>query len=199
MQHIVTIVSILTLTYLFVPLSSQAASSPTAPMTAGGFSLNTPIENYPVESHANYLNEVIVTNLDGFRKGFITYGTCRNPGEILRIKLKYKDRSFKFFKELLKRYKNEFGAKPKFSGDQFGNVKSWRWSFTDENGERVTLVLQHNLKDSDESIGNMLKLSLPDLMNEERLCFNERHQSKNSNTSSRSESGKLDWQKLIPN
>ena len=129
MQRLVKLVFIVTLTFLFEPLHLLAASPPKAPTTAGGFSLNTPIENYPIENYANYLNEVIVTNLDGFRKGFITYGTCRNPGKILRIKLKYNDRSFKFFQELLKRYKNEFGAKPKFSGDQFGNVKSWKWSF----------------------------------------------------------------------
>jgi len=200
MQRLVKLVFIVTLTFLFEPLHLLAASPPKAPTTAGGFSLNTPIENYPIENYANYLNEVIVTNLDGFRKGFITYGTCRNPGKILRIKLKYNDRSFKFFQELLKRYKNEFGAKPKFSGDQFGNVKSWKWSFTDTNDQRVTLVLQHNLKDSDESVGNMIKLSLPDLMDEERLCFNERHRSKSTTNTNQSKNGaKPDWQVLIPN
>ena len=200
MQRLVTLVFIATLTFFIEPLPLLAASPPKAPTSAGGFSLNTPIENYPVESHDNYLNEVIVADYKGFRKGFITYGTCRNPGKILRIKLKYKDRSFKFFQELLERYKNKFGAKPKFSGDQFGNVKSWKWSFTDENEQRVTLVLQHNLKDSDESVGNMVKLSLPDLMDEERLCFNERHHSKNTTNTSQSKSDeKPDWQVLIPN
>ena len=77
-------------------------------------------------------------------------------------------------------------------------MKSWEWSFKDENDQRVKLVLQHNLKDSDESIGNMVKLSLPDQMNDERLCFNERHDSADGGKS-KSESGeKLDWQLLIP-
>ena len=199
MRSLVTTFFIVTLTFLIDPLSLPAASSPEAPTTAGGFSLNTSIENYPIENYANYLNEVIVTNLDGYRKGFITYGTCRNPGKILRIKLKYYDRSFKFFQKLLKSYKNEFGSKPKFSGDQFGNVKSWKWSFTDENGQRTTLVLQHNLKDSEESIGNMVKLSLPDLMNDERHCFNERHRSDGTGAGQSKSSEKVDWQKLIPN
>ena len=200
MQRLVITAFLVTLCLLINPLSLLAASPPKAPTSAGGFSLNTSIENYPVENHANYLNEVIVTKLDGFRKGFITYGTCRNPGTILRVKLKYNDRSFKFFQDLLKRYKNKFGPKPKFSGDQFGNVKSWKWSFIGENGQRTTLVLQHNLKDSDESIGNMVKLSLPDLMDDERICFNERHSSESAASTSQSGSGKkLDWQELIPN
>jgi len=191
---------LVSLTCLFTSLPLSEASPAKVPKSAGGFTLSSSIEDYPVESHDNYLNEVIVPDHKGFRKGFITYGTCRNPGKILRIKLKYNDRSFKFFQELLTRFKNEFGSKPKFSGDQFGNVKSWKWSFTDENDQRVTLVLQHNLKDSDESVGNMVKLSLPDLMNDERLCFNERHHPKGTSTTDQSKnSEEVDWQSLIPN
>lgn len=174
-----------------VPLSATAA--PTAPSSAGGFTLNRSIEEYPVESHNNYLNEVIVMDLKGFRKAFITYGTCRNPGKILRIKLKYEDKSFDFFKQLLSRYREKFGAKPKFSGDQFGNVKSWKWSLTDDQGRRISLQLQHNLRDDEESIGNMVKLSLPDLMDDERKCFNERH---DTGEKSATEAG---WDDLIPN
>ena len=198
MQYLATIILLAGLTLLYDPSLISAASSPEFPTSAGGFSLNTPIEDYPVANHDNYLNEVIVTDLNGYRKGFITYGTCRNPGKILRIKLKYEDGSFKFFQELLKRYKIEFGPKPKFSGDQFGNVKSWEWSFTDEKDQRVKLVLQHNLKDSDESIGNLVKLSLPDQMNDERLCFNERHDPADGGKSKSERSEKRNWQLLIP-
>ena len=174
-----------------------AANEQIIPSIAGGFTLNSSIEDYDLESYDNYLREVIVTNLEGYHKGFITYGTCENQGKILRIKLKYENRSSDFFKELLKRYKNTFGSKPKFSGDQFGNVKSWKWSFTNEQGQQVTLVLQHNLKDSDESIGNMVKLSLPDLMNAERQCFNKIHFKKE--TKDAKQTGiNSDWGQLIP-
>ena len=185
------------LSVIFWPPLLSAASTPDIPSSVGGFTLDKSINDYPMESHANYLNEVIVTDLNGFRKAFITYGTCRNPDKILRIKLKYRDKSFDFFKELLKRYRDKFGDKPKFSGDQFGNVKSWKWSFTDERGRRVTLQLQHNLKDDEESIGNMVKLSLPDLMDDERHCFNERHD-KDSETGLKN-STETDWKNLIPN
>ncbi|NNK12715.1 MAG: hypothetical protein HKP52_00585 [Desulfofustis sp.] len=173
------------------PLPAAAAS--TAPSSVGGFILDRSIEEYPVEGHANYLSEVIFTDLKGYRKAFITYGACRNKGKILRIKLKYENRSFDFFKELLSRYREKFGGKPKFSGDQFGNVRAWKWSLTDDQGRRVNLELQHNLRDDEESIGNMVKLSLPDLLNDERLCFNELHDSAERT------SEKADWEDLIPN
>jgi hypothetical protein len=173
------------------PLAAATAS--TAPSSVGGFTLDHSIEEYAIESYANYLNEVIFTDLQGFRKGFITYGTCRNPGKILRIKLKYENKSHDFFKELLSRYREKFGAKPKFSGDQFGNVRSWKWSLSDEQGRRVTLELQHNLVDDEESIGNMVKLSLPELMDDERKCFNERYEAAEDSEK------KADWEDLIPN
>ena len=171
----------------------SAAAEPTAPSSVGGFILDRSIEEYPVKGYAYYLNEMIYTDLKGYRKAFITYGACRNKGKILRIKLKYENKSFDFFKELLSRYREKFGAKPKFSGDQFGNVRAWKWSFTDDQGRRVNLELQHNLRDDEESIGNMVKLSLPDLMNDERRCFNELHDPEGGVAE------EADWKDLIPN
>ena len=165
------------------------------PSSAGGFTLNTQIKDYGVSNHKNYLREDIFTDLEGFRKGFITYGTCNKPGQILRIKLKYQDRSYKFYQQLLKKYRKSFGDNPQFDGDSFGNVKRWKWAFTNDQGQRVTLVLQHNLNDSDESMGNMLKLRLPDLMNAERICFNNSNPQNSNRDAPESET---DWAKLIP-
>jgi hypothetical protein len=188
---LITILGGITMIIGSAPLSAVAA--PTAPSSVGGFMLDRSIEDYPFEGYENYLSEVIFTDLKGYRKAFITYGACRNKGKILHIKLKYENRSFDFFKELLSRYREKFGAKPKFSGDQFGNVRAWKWSLTDDQGRRVNLELQHNLIDDDESIGNMVKLSLPDLLNDERRCFNELHDS------GERAAGKADWEDLIPN
>jgi hypothetical protein len=142
-------------------------------LTAGGFTLGTAISGYDFVSHDNFVKEVIITDIKGFRKGFVTYGVCDRQGEILRIKLKYKDRSYLFFEKLLEQYKKKFGSDPKYVGGVYGNVKAWKWAFTDEEGKRVTLMLQHNLKNMDESIGNMMKLSLPDRLIAERKCFNK--------------------------
>ena len=181
------------ITLLLGQAAQSAAAAPSTPLSVGGFTLDKSIEEYPVEGHAYYLNEIIYLDLKGYRKAFITYGACRNKGKILRIKLKYDDGSFEFFEELLSRYRQKFGAKPRFSGDQFGNVRAWKWSFTDDQGRRVNLELQHNLRDDEESIGNMVKLSLPDLMNDERRCFNELH---DSGGGAAEEAG---WEDLIPN
>jgi hypothetical protein len=179
---------------LILGLSPQlTAAAPSAPLSVGGFTLDRSIEDYPVEGYAYYLNEMIYTDLKGYRKAFITYGACRNKGKILRIKLKYEDRSFEFFQELLSRYRDKFGAKPRFSGDQFGNVRAWKWTFTDEQDRRINLELQHNLRDDEESIGNMVKLSLPDLMNDERRCFNELHDPEDGTVE------EVGWEDLIPN
>ncbi len=175
------------------------SAEPIIPKSAGGFALNSSIEDYQIDDRGNYLHEVIITDLAGFRKGFITYGTCHAPGKILRIKLKYEDRSTSFFNELLKRFREKFGDNPHFDGDPFGNVKNWKWSFTDEQGRRVTLELQHNLKDTDESIGNMVKLSMPELMNEESRCFNrliDRDAEANKKPSGSADT--VDWEQLIP-
>jgi len=199
MQQLCTAALLISLLIGFSRADAYSAEA-TAPLTAGGFTLNSSIEDYEFDDRGNYLYEVIVTGIKGFRKGFITYGTCHSPGKILRIKLKYEDRSASFFNELLSRYRAEFGDNPAFDGDPFGNVKNWKWSFADDEGRRVNLELQHNLRDSDESIGNMVKLSMPELMNEERRCFNKLHDSDDDSSPKRSGGGEsVDWEALIPN
>lgn len=161
-------------TFTLIALSTAvlAATGPQRPLSAGGFTLGTSIKDYSFISRDNFVKEVIVTDIKGFRKGFVMYGTCERPGEILRIRLKYTDKSYHFFEKLLEQYKNKFGSKPKFVGDSFGHVKAWKWIFTADDGKRVSLILQHNLKNADESIGNMLKLGLPDQLIAERECSN---------------------------
>jgi len=174
----------------------RAAAEPKPPLSAGGFTLGTSIKNYDFISEEDPLKEVIINDIKGFRKGFVTYGVCDRPGEIVRIKLKYKDRSSDFFEQLLKQYKKKFGSKPKFIGDSFGNLKAWKWAFTGGDGKRITLVLQHNLKNADESMGNMVKLSLPDQLISERECSdNEKSQARRGD---KDESIKADWDLLLP-
>jgi hypothetical protein len=142
-----------------------------APMEVGGFTLGSSIGDYDMITYDNFVKEVVVFDVNGFEKAAITYGVCDKPGEIVRIKLKYKDRSFNFFKQLLKQYKNKFGDRPRYVGGSFGMVKAWKWAFENDKGQRVTLVLQHNLKDPDAAIGNVVKLNLPDQLIAERKCY----------------------------
>lgn len=190
------------ITFFFVLLltaattDGMAATGTKAPLTAGGFTLGTVINGYDFVSQDNFVKEVIITDIKGFRKGFVTYGVCDRQGEILRIKLKYKDKSYSFFEKLLKEYKEKFGSDPKYVGGRFGNVKAWKWAFTNEEGKRVTLILQHNLKNMDESIGNMMKLSLPDQLIAERTCSNKASSQREEGEADKGP--KPDWNLFLP-
>jgi hypothetical protein len=149
------------------------------PLSIAGFTLGRPIEAVsqkvimetalPVRYMEN-LQEVEIVPLEGFKSGLIAFGTCRKPGAIVRVKLKYADGSLAFYEELLARLKQKFGEPDEYQGDPFRVFISWKWSFKDRNENRVSLVLQHNLKDEDEKIGNAVKLTLHNQLEEDVRC-----------------------------
>lgn len=148
-----------------------APAGDTVPQEINGIRLGASIDEYEFLTYNNYVKEVIINDIGGFRRGEISYGTCDRPGEIIRIKMKYKDSSRKFYNELLTRYRQKFGKPDEFTGDAFGIVLEWKWRFTDKDGRYITLSLQHNQKNIDENIGNMVKLTMPDRIVAERECF----------------------------
>jgi len=183
-----------------VPVPAYANKTP---IEVGGFKLGSSIEEYEFISYRNFLKEVVIDKLPGFRKGMIAYGVCDRPGDIVKIKLKYLDPSKSFYKKLLQRYKKKFGEPDEFVGDSFGIVKAWKWRFKDQNGNRVTMLLQHNLKNPNEVTGNMVKLSLPDQIEAERKCFNMTCSMRTPGAFKKSE-GHMEWddsswQQMIPN
>jgi len=182
-----------TVLLLAVPLASAGEN---VPHEISGFKLGFSIDDYEFISYRNFLKEVIIEDVGGFRKGVISYGVCERPGEIVRIKLKYRDNTRKFFNKLFKRYKQKFGEADEFTGDAFGIVLSWKWRFEDKDKNAITLELQHNLKNSDENIGNMVKLSMPDRIEAERKCFNK--VCNLNKVPCPVESMKEDWENLLP-
>lgn len=94
---------------LFHILFSVAVSAKDIPKEVGGFVLGSNVTDYPDIEYSNFLKEVVIYDWHGFGKGVISYGICASPGEIVKIKLKYKDSSQKYFKKLLKKYKKKFG------------------------------------------------------------------------------------------
>ena len=101
----------------------------------------------------------------------IAYATCTAPGQIVRIKLKYEDSSKKFYDKLLKQVKSKFGEPDDYRGDPFHILISWKWSFIDRDSNRISLTLQHNSMDTEEKIGNAIKLTMTSLIEEDQRCY----------------------------
>jgi hypothetical protein len=151
-----------------------------APSQVGGFVLDQDIKKFedrvimdtalPVRYAENF-EEVEIKFTRGFKSGLITYGTCDQPGHIVRIKLKYADSGKKFYKDLLKRFKKRFGEPAEYRGDPFKIVEAWKWSFINEQNQNISLILQHNTKDEEEKMGNSVKLTNTTLMDKDLLCY----------------------------
>ncbi len=151
-----------------------------APQQIGVFILNhnvTEFKDYVIMEtalpirHMENIEEVEIKSMKGIKSGLIAYATCAAPGNIVRIKVKYKDSSKKFYKELLKRIKKKFGEPDEYNGDPFHIVLSWKWSFIDKNNHRTTMTLQHNTMDTEEKIGNSIKLTNRGLIEEDLKCY----------------------------
>ncbi len=183
---------------LFAGVAAAARTGQSVPMAVGGFRLGTPIDDYEFTSYRNFLKQVIIEDVPGFRKGAIYYGVCDQPGTIVKIKLKYYDSSKKFYRKLLRHFKKKYGEPDEFTGDTFGIVKAWKWHFTARDGNRVSLTLQHNLKNPDEVTGNMVKLSLPDRIEAERICFRKVCNLRSKERKEQNKNKAVDWKQLLP-
>ena len=156
-----------------------------APHELAGFVLGKPIDavkarimpdtDIPIR-HLESMHEVEIRPTPGYKTGLIWYATCSVPRHIVRIKLKYKDSSKKFFKQLLKRFKDRFGEPTEWRGDPFHIVVDWKWSFTDKANNTISLHLQHNTRDVDEKLGNAVKFTMTSAIASERRCFQKREQ-----------------------
>lgn len=145
------------------------------------------------------LKEVEIKKIEGFKTGLITFGTCSEPWKVVRFKFKYADSSKKFYNKLLKRFKKRFGEPNEWRGDPFHIVLAWKWSFTDKDNNRISLILQHNTRDQEEKKGNSVKMTMWNLIEKEALC----HEKKRAETGKKSpktgrKSKKIDWNIFIP-
>lgn len=155
-----------------------------APKELGGFRLGSDIAGYrnqvvmetamPIR-YAEWITEVESIASEGFKPGLIAYGTCADPGKIVRIKLKYADDSRQFFDALVREIEKKYGKPAEWRGDTFGIVISWKWSFVDKQNNRISMILQHNKLDTDEKIGNSIKLTMTGQVEKERDCFQKKY------------------------
>lgn len=182
-----------------------------APRSVAGFTLGRPIESaagrvimetaLPVRYMEN-LHEVEILPVPGIKSGLVAFGTCREPRSILRIKLKYEDGRIEFFEELLRQFKSRFGDPTEYQGDPFRVFISWKWSFSDPQANRISLTLQHNVQDEEEKIGNAVKLTLHNGLEEDARCFKEnrpeRREALRQNPATADGSGAPAWDLFIP-
>ena len=181
-----------------------------APSQIDGFVLGKNISEYkdrvkmetamPIR-YAEYLTEVETNSTDEFKSGLISYGSCAVPGRIVRIKLKYADSTKKFYEALLKNYKTRFGEPLEWRGDPFHIVIAWKWSFTDSRNNQISMILQHNTRDEEEKLGNAVKLTMTNLLEQERICFEKKypdHPTAKPPQQSEKKSDSVRWDRLLP-
>lgn len=191
--------------------ASVAAGEESIPRAVGPFALGQDIaelatllkmETALPLRYQEYLNEVEIKPLAGFKAGLITYGLCAQPGQIVRIKLKYLDSRREFYDALLERVKQRFGRPSEYNGDPFHIVISWKWSFADAAGRRITLNLAHNTRDVEEKYGNTLKISMLDAIAQERQCYLQQNPVVREREADRPISLKQmspqEWDRLVP-
>jgi hypothetical protein len=176
------------------------------PSQIAGFQLGADISAYknrvdltsalPIR-YAESISEVQIKQTDLLANGLIAYGTCTAPGKVLRIKLKYADSSREFYDNLLARIQKKYGKPDEWRGDPFHIVIAWKWSFVDKSKNHISLILQHNRQDTDEKIGNSIKLTLIDAVDRERQCYEKSHPEVREPQSEKT-AVQLDWDLLVP-
>ena len=217
-SSVIIVLLIITPLFFFTAVPSPWAAqklspSADAPKTVGGFVLGEPIDRYDnrikTESrmcirYQDYLDEVEVNMCDAFKSGLISIANCDQKDRVVRIKLKYQDSSPKFYEKLLKRFKRKFGEPNQWKGDAFGVMVAWKWSFMNEAGERISMILQHNSQDEELKMGNVIKLANTSAIENEEECFEKQKKMKSMALQRKKRLKPLDlsnpdiWNYLIP-
>lgn len=149
-----------------------------------------------------YLREVRIREIDGYRTGTVSFGNCNKPGQIVRIKLKYEYSDKEFYHELLDQFKKRFGEPDEWRGDPFHVIIAWKWSFTDEDNNKISLILQHS-RDEEYKWGNSVKITNTTLLEQEQSCYQKKHSEKSDSREGKQSSKKRklkaeDYQKFVP-
>jgi hypothetical protein len=182
------------------------------PLQIAGIRLGAGIDQYrnilqmdtslPIR-HMEYLSEVeLKPSFDGYRSGYILYGTCDKPHQIVKIKLNYERADKKFFDDLLQHFKRKFGEPAQYRGDAFRAFIAWKWSFKDKDNRNISLILQHNSADVEEyTRGNSVKLTATSLIDQEAKCYevkNPEPKSTESGKASKKSEEQMDFRRFIP-
>ncbi len=192
--------------FLAVPVALQAH---TVPLSLAGITLGADVStvhhrckmstDIPLadERHLNEIN-LMPQFVPGIKSGSVAYANCSKKGAIVRIKLKYDNPSRAFFDDLLSRFTKSWGKPEKWRGNPFQTVISWKWSFKNDQGEKINLELTHS-EDEEYKLGNFVKLTLRSLWEEEAACHKKSlGPSEGAGTLLPTPPDKLQYEQLIP-
>jgi len=187
------------------------ASADKAPSKLAGITLGEQIamfvdlvsmETSIVLRDRQYLREVNIREIDGYKSGTVDFGNCSKPGQIVRIKLKYEYEDKNFYDQLLEKFIKKFGEADEWRGDPFHVIIAWKWSFKNGSGNSISLILQHS-RDEEYKWGNSVKLTNTTLMEQERLCYEKKNKDQGGSeerkaASKRRKLSEKDYQRFIP-
>lgn len=166
-------------------LAAPAMAQPPAPDRLGGLTLGESAEkagallalkSAQAVEEAPWLTRIGVAPDDIFKSGYVMTGRCFAKGRILRIKLKYREDDLPFFRKLIGALLERYGNPSQYKGDLEGEVMGNKWSFTNANGESISLIVQRAQNgDPDVSQGVVIKLANQTLMEAERSCHEYAH------------------------
>ena len=123
-----------------------------------------------------YLSVAKLLPTEGYKSGYVTYGTCQNAGEIIKIKLKYQDESSGFFDKVKNNIEKKFGEHDEWRGNAFGTLKTWKWSIKDLQNRDVSIILMRYVGTEDAfTQGNSIRISIPDQFNAQRQCWDKKN------------------------
>lgn len=175
-------ICLLTLMFLLLCTTSAMAAKG-FPKTLAGITLGTDVAQYTplcnmhlsaAMPDAPFLTEshLRADSIPGIRGGSLTYANCDRAGDLVRIKLKFHDRSQKLFNKLVDEYTDAYGKANSYKGDAFRNVIAWEWKFT-QGDERITLLLMWS-RDKEMRPGVSIKMTLSSLFESEYHCFKQK-------------------------
>ncbi|QLA16356.1 hypothetical protein [Desulfolutivibrio sulfoxidireducens] len=145
-----------------------------------------------------HLEMVALKDREGLRSAYADYGTCKNKGRIVRIKVNYRDGSLKFFEKLLTELKKRYGQPEDWRGNPFGTLRAWKWSLP-AGKDRISMVLMYYAGDDGEyTEGNSLRITSRNMVEEEDRCYKEKKADEEPATELRkpADVSELDW--LLP-
>lgn len=203
MRAISAFLAILVVALVCVAIQASAAPEDRAgpPKSIAGLSLGEDVSAFKESLNMGtdqtiwnqgWFRQVEIKTLPGFQGGYLFYGNCLDFGRVVRIKLKYADDSPGFFDRLQAALQDRYG-RGEWRGDPFGTLRAWKWGFTDERGDSISLILEHySGEDESYTAGNSIRLANRSAMLREKTC-GEARLKKDGKSQAPAEAPSFDW------